>query len=173
MSINTPSVFTGTPQFPQGATFGGTVTLPAASVGNSNITGVIDASKQEHRIGTHYAQAGGTAIVAATVDCGVVYGATGSLVSLRAALTGSVTAGDYTVTIDLHRSTGGGAFATVLSSTIVLDSSSVIRVAEAAAFSSTAILTGDLLRLVVTVAGTTGSQSQGLVVQLLRDEKPS
>lgn len=157
--------------------FGGTVDFPAGGIVNEDVSSLaaIAASKTIHQRAFVYRQATGTAVVAETAyDWFVVFGATGSLVDLRAAVTGAIATGaDRTVTIDLQKSTGGGAFATVLTAPIVLDDASVIRVAEAASgFSSTSLVAGDILRLTVAVAGAAGAQAQGLVVTLNATESP-
>lgn len=129
----------------------------------------IAASKLVHEHALNYAQAPGAAIVAATVDLHIVRGATGKTVSMDAVVTGAIaTGGDRTVTIDLQRSTAGGAFATVLSSTIVLNNASVLRVAQPAVVNASlsALIVGDILRATVAVAGVAGAQGQGLEVSI-------
>lgn len=152
-----------------------TLTIPDSTVTNAKVSAsaAIAATKLEHQFPVHYSQAPGSAIVAATTDLHIVYGATGTIVQFEAAITGSVTAGDYTATLDLQKSTGGGSFASVLSASLVLDSANTIRVPESATLSSTSLVDGDILRLVVTVAGTTGSQSQGLIARVFLREVPA
>jgi hypothetical protein len=65
------------------------------------------------------------------------------------------TGGDF-VKVDLKKSTGAGAFATVLSAVITLNSGSTLLVAQAAALSNAALTTGDQLAIVVTTSGTSG-----------------
>lgn len=146
-------------------------TPPDQSIADAAIdaNAAIQASKMEHQHAIHYAQAPGSAIVAATQDVHIVRGAEGLIVGLDAAITGAV-ANDVsrTVTIDLQKSTAGGAFATALTSTIEFTSSSTIRTATAAVMdgSQDDLVVGDILRIVVTVAGGSGSQAQGLQVTL-------
>jgi phosphoribosylpyrophosphate synthetase len=100
--------------------------------------------------------------------------ATGTLLKFSAAITETIATGaDRTVTVDLHKSTGAGAFATVLSSTIGFTSSSVLLTKSNAGFSDTAILSGDILKVVVTVAGGAGNQALGLVTELILYEAPT
>lgn len=91
--------------------------------------------------------------------------AAGTLMSFEVAITGAMT-GDRTVTIDLQRSTAGGAFATVLTATLGLSSSTVVRTATAATILTTAVADGDIYQIVVTVGGSTGTQPQGLIATL-------
>jgi hypothetical protein len=112
-----------------------------------------------------------TTVVALTRDIHIVRGAAGTLVGLQAAICGAIATGaDRTVTVDLQKSTGAGAFATVLSSTIGFTNASVLRTALSAVFSSTSLVAGDILRLVITVAGAAGAQATGLLVTLTMEE---
>jgi hypothetical protein len=76
------------------------------------------------------------------------------------------------VSIDLQRSTLGGAYATVLSTPIVISASSTNRVAIAAAIASPDLVTGDMLRYVVTISGS-GTQAVGLLVSSHIVEDPN
>lgn len=97
----------------------------------------------------------------------------GVLQQLAAAITEVIATGaDRTVTIDLQKSTGGGAFASVLSSTLVFNSSSTLRLASLAALNTTTFIAGDLFKLTVTVAGAAGAQAQGLTIHLAAYEAP-
>ena len=124
----------------------------------------IDHSKVEHRYALDYAQAPGTAIVAATIDLHTAYSA-GGVLAIKGTVTGVIATGaDRTVTIDLHKSTAGGAFATVLAAPIVLDNTNVLRTPEAGTVTVTTFVADDLLRLLITVAGAAGNQGEGLSV---------
>ncbi len=112
-----------------------------------------------------------TEVVSVTKDIHIVRGATATLVGLQAAICGTIATGaDRTVTVDLQRSTGGGAFATVLSSTIQFTDASTLRTAVSAVISSAGLVAGDILRLVVIVAGSAGNQALGLLVTLTYTE---
>ncbi len=113
-----------------------------------------------------------TTIAAYTSILHIVRGGEGTLLGFEAAICGTVPTGDHTVTVDLKKSTGAGAFATVLSSTIGFDSSSVLRTAVAAVINpvSLSLVDGDILEVVVTVAGSTSSQGAGLSVTLTYEE---
>jgi hypothetical protein len=101
-----------------------------------------------------------------------IYGATGSIVAVVAQVTGVKSTGGDSVVIDLQKSTGGGAFATVLSATITLNSSSTILVQQFATVLTTGaqnFVVGDVFKLIVTASG---SSTQGLVVSVVRTETP-
>lgn len=111
--------------------------------------------------------AAATTVTALTVEGPIILGATGGLIKMSASINGAIaTGGDRTVTVDLHKSTGAGAFATVLSSTIVFTNATVLRTATAAVISSASLVAGDILRVIVTVAGAAGAQATGLNVSL-------
>lgn len=153
----------------KGSVIATSLPVPSGTITNSMVAGSadIDATKLEHQHSLTYSQVTGTAVVSETKDVMIVRGATGTLVQMEACITGAIATGaDRTVTVDLHKSTGAGAFATVLSSTIVFSNTDALRTLEQAAFSSTALVDGDILRVVVTVAGAAGAQAQGLVVTL-------
>lgn len=111
-----------------------------------------------------------TAIAAVTKWIHIVRGSTGTLVGFEAAI--AVLASDVsrTVTVDLHKSTGGGSFSTILSATIGFTTSSTVRTPVPAVFSNAAIVDGDILAIVVTVAGGSGTQATGLTCTLTYEE---
>lgn len=152
-------------------------TPPTGSITNAAITGsagnYVDASKLVHRFDLGYAQVPGTAVVAETRDLRIIRGLTGTISSVEASVTGAIaTGGDRTVTVDLQKSTGAGAFATVLSGVITLNSSSTLRAVSTATISSASVVDGDILRIVIAVAGAAGSQAQGLCVSVTLQEDP-
>ncbi len=114
-----------------------------------------------------------TTVIAATEDIHIVRGATGTLVGFEASINGAIATGaDRTITVDLHKSTGGAAFATVLSSTIGFTNVSTLRTAVAAVINaaSAALVDGDQLAIIVTVAGAASAQATGLSVTLTYTE---
>lgn len=142
------------------------ITIPNGGITNPMIATAagIEATKLEHQYSFGHYQTTGTAVVAAVQDFFIAR-STGTIVQFEAAVTGAIaTGGDRTVTCDLQKSTAAGAFATVLSSTIVLDNTSVLRTLEAGTISGTTFIDGDILRFVITVAGAAGNQAQGVIV---------
>lgn len=106
-----------------------------------------------------------TTIAALTKLAHIVRGATGTLVGFEVAHMVAGT-GDRTVSVDVKKSTGGGAFATVLSSVAQILVASTVRVPIAGVFSNATIVGDDILEFVVTLGGTTGSYPQGLIATL-------
>jgi hypothetical protein len=147
--------------------------LELFNVSDSHISGTaaIATRKMLHRYRVDYSQATGTAVVTLASYALCICKGTGTVRSFEAAIIGAIATGaDRTVTIDLHKSTGAGAFATILSATVVFTNVSTIRVVSTATISDTALADGDMLYLTVTVAGAAGAQAQGLVCMLEYDE---
>jgi len=138
---------------------------------NVDASAAIATRKMLHRHRESYSQPTGTAVVTLASHAMVICKGAGTVKSLEAAIIGAIATGaDRTVTLDLHKSTGAGAFATILSATVVFTNVSTIRVITTASISDTALADGDFLYLTVTVAGAAGNQAQGLVVMLEYDE---
>jgi hypothetical protein len=97
----------------------------------------------------------------------------GTIVAFEAFIAVVATDVSRTVTVDLHKSTGAGAFATILSATIGFTNASAVRTAVAGTPSSATLAAGDILKAVVTVAGGVGTQAKGLTLRLIVDENPS
>jgi hypothetical protein len=96
-----------------------------------------------------------------------------TIISFEAFIAVQATDASRTVTVDLHKSTGGGAFATALSATAGITNATAVRTAVAGTVSSASGVAGDIYKAVVTVAGGVGTQAKGLTVRLIIDENPS
>lgn len=151
--------------------------VPAGAIGNAEIsTSVaerIAAAKLVHQFPASARQVHGTDVVARTEIIHIAKGA-GTVAEFSAAVTAIAAEGDKSLTVDLQKSTGGGAFATLLAAPIAIDAS------EAALTKYTATLVvsptyvaGDLLAVVVTVAGSEETQSQGLAAVAMLQENPA
>ncbi len=114
-----------------------------------------------------------TAVAALTKWVASVRGVTGTLIAVKSAIAVVATGADRTITVDLQKSTGAGAFATVLSGTMGFTNVSAVRTFVAGTFSVATLLAGDILEVIVTVAGGAGAQATGLTVQLIYTEDPS
>lgn len=113
-----------------------------------------------------------TTVAALTKLIHIVKGQAGTLVQLTAAVVTAATGADRTVNVDLKKSTGGGAFATVLTATILFNNTSVALTPESVSgFTSDELAADDILELVVTVAGAAGNQAIGLIVTLTFEEE--
>lgn len=148
---------------------------PASSIGGTAINSAdpVPATKLEGEFNLSYSQDG--AVVADTAYLRIIRGATADVVAVEACVTETIATGaDRTVNVDLQKSTGAGAFATILTATIELDNASVLRTVSTGALTGgAALVDGDLLRLVVTVAGAAGNQAEGLLVTVTLREDAS
>jgi len=131
----------------------------------------IDATKLIHQFPLRYSQAPGTAVIAETTHLHITR-ATGTVVSIEAMTPTPATGADRTVSIDLQKSTAGGAFASILSAPITLNNSTTARAVVTVTIANTALVDGYFLELVVTVAGAVGNQAQGLLVTVTLRESP-
>ena len=158
-------------------TITGNLYPPQSSIKNAHISGDtsdrIAAAKVVHQytLDEELAEQA-TTVTAVERLIHIVRGATATLEAVEAIVVTAPT-GDYTVTVDLQKSTGGGAFATVLSATMQFSSSSTALTPVVASLSSTSLVDGDVLKLVVTVSGTTGAQAKGLLASVTITEQPS
>ncbi len=110
-------------------------------------------------------------VVAATVPIHTVRGATGTIIAIEATVTTAATT-PKSLTIDLKKSTGGGAFATVLTGVMTIDSTTTVRTIIAGALAATTLVDGDHLQLVIAVSGASGTQSKDLSVTVQIEEAP-
>lgn len=151
-----------------------TFNAPAGSIGDAAIkaTAGIDATKLEHQFDIGLAQPPGTDVVAETRDLRIIHGSSGEVVAVKAAITGAVATGaDRSVTIDLQKGNVATGFASILASTLPFVSTDTLRAVKQAAIANPNLAIGDILRLVVTVAGVAGNQAKGLIVSVtLRED---
>jgi len=154
------------------------LTAPAGSISNTAIAAgstnnYVAASKLEHQFPIVSRQASGSDVVAVSELVHIARGP-GRLLAVEAVAETAPTGGDLTTTVDVLKSTGGGAFSSILSSTFDIDSSSADRVPELGTLTgSPTYADGDILKTVVTVSGSTGSQAAGLCVTIWAYEEPT
>ncbi|NDD52977.1 hypothetical protein EBZ39_03715 [bacterium] len=115
----------------------------------------------------------GAADVSGTVATGnarvFVALAAGTLQQVSIVMDTAPTSSD-TVVIDVFKSTGGGSYATVLSSTFTMNNTRTNRTVYTATIADASFVAGDIYRVNWTVTGTSG---QGLLVVLHGDVNPS
>jgi hypothetical protein len=144
------------------------LTIPAGSVSDAQVPAGanINANKlQHHEEISVQLFAPGTTIVNVTQLLHINRSTTATVIDVRAAITTQATGGDRTVTVDVQKATGGGAFATIMSSTVNITNSTAINTSvDGSVGAAGALVAGDVLQIVVTVAGAAGAQAKGLVV---------
>lgn len=145
------------------------------NLNNANFGGTggnaLAAAKQEHEHRKTVGVSTSTTVTATDFPLFIARSA-GVLISFEAVITGTIAVAPATCTIDLQRSTGGGAYATVLSGTITFSSADTARVLKTATISTTAVADGDHYIAVVTVVGG-GTQNIGLMITLTHREGTS
>jgi hypothetical protein len=143
----------------------GSVVLPADCVTDTNVNGSspLAAAKTRHRHLRTLAQAHGTA---ATAERRVVHvaHAAGTVSAFRV---GPVVAavGDSTATLDLYKNG-----TTVLSGTVVVNSSKAAYSKTTGTVSSAAYVAGDVFEVVQTISAGTGTLPQGVFADAVFDE---
>lgn len=153
----------------QGTLSPSVISLPANSVNNASIVASagVSASKVQQQRNIQYGQVIGSAAAAANIPVFRCNGVTGEIKSVKASLV-TIPSGDKTVTVDVKKNG-----TTVLSSTIQLDSGNTTLVAEAGTLSVTSLAAGDILTVVVTTGGSTGTNPDGLLVNVVVEEDPA
>lgn len=139
------------------------LSAPASCIGDTNIDGSnpITALKQQHQHQKTYKQSNGSASVSDRQVIHVAYGATGSVVAVRA---GVVTAqvGGATLTIDLKKNG-----TSILTGTFQVTSAQAAFALVGGSIASASYVTGDVFEVVVTAATGGGTQGQGLFVDVI------
>lgn len=148
---------------------------PSSSIDNAAIkaSAGIDASKIIHRHSVNVELFGPAVTITALTKLLHIAHAAGTLVAFKAFLITNPTGADRTVSVDLQKSTAGGAFATVLTTKAEFTDTSVDRTVVAAVIATTAYIAGDLFQVVVTVAGAAGAQALGLHATMMTSENPT
>ncbi len=150
------------------------VDLPSLTNQHIAASAGIIANKIQHQktVSVELAEAG-TAVAAITKLLTSTV-STGTLRAFEGTIVVQATGADRTVTVELLKSTGGGAFATVLSTTVDITDSTTILVPTAATIDSSklTVADGDIFEITVVVAGAASAQAKGLVATLVFDEDP-
>lgn len=155
--------------------FGGNVTLPGSTITDDTIelAANIDADKLQHRHVVKYYQVAGTDVASQTAPIHIALA--DGLVRYVKIMPITVPSGggvDKVYTVDIQKSTGAGAFATILSSAYTINSSKVARTVYTATLDSAQddYSAGDSFQVVIAASGSTGSQGQGVIVAVYFDE---
>jgi hypothetical protein len=178
MSVELPIEMRGNPWiFYNTVTFAGAVGLPESimEAKHWNDSGdPLEATNVVHQSPLKHVQKHGTDVVAVTE---YLFEARKSTEVLDVvAGVGTAPTGDYTVTIDVQKYSSSAWSSIVNGGAQTIDNSDTADTAISLTLSGTAgvttLATGELLRVVVTVSGTSGTQAQGLLVQARVHEQP-
>ncbi len=134
----------------------------------------IAVSKLVNRVLAEYRVADGTNVAATSGDGVPIYTCTqaggATLKSVTVVCPDAPSGGDLAFTVDVHKADVGAAAATVLSGAISYSSTQSDYEQESGTISTATIDDGDTLLVVVAVSGSTGTQGQGLIVQVEFEE---
>lgn len=136
----------------------------SGSITDTHVSGTaaISATKMVHQYAVEVELYGPTTTVAALTKLFHIAQSAGTIVAFKAFVITPATGADRTVNVDLQKSTGAGAFATVLSATAIFNNGSSARTLASGTVSSPSYIASDLFQVVVTVAGAAGNQALGL-----------
>jgi len=98
--------------------------------------------------------------------------ASGSWVSMEAIAVTKATS-NRTLTIDLQKATASTTFATILTSTIALSTSTTNKTVASAVINNTSMSDGDIWRATWTTGGSSGTNAKGVLLTLCYDENAS
>lgn len=146
------------------------VVLPANTIGDANVSAIspLETTKTRRRFNKLFAQSVGSAAADMTGHVlHVVYGATGSVIAIRAGVVVAA-AGNSTVTVDVKKNG-----TSILTGVITLDSGNTIYVVEAGSIASAGLVAGDVLTVVLDATVGSGTLPQGVFVDVVIDEDPS
>lgn len=135
-----------------------TFTPPSGSITNASVVALagIAASKLQKRTYAQYAQLHGTAATTVRIVIHRVKGATGTINSFKC-LTSVLNIGAATISVQLKKNGSN-----ILSSATVLDTGNTAFIAEdAAGFTSSALVAGDVLEVDITATAGGGTLGQG------------
>lgn len=149
----------------------GTIQVSPEAVSDQHVKGAanIAETKLQHRVVVRYAQAGGTNIadgqeIVYTMQAG------GTIAAVQAFIETPPTGDGNETTVDVHKSTGAGAFATVLSDVITFaqDTNDAYSV-SAADIASAAVADGDTLKIIIDAAATNPGQGICVIIVIHED----
>jgi hypothetical protein len=154
-----------------------TMTLPAGSVKNSawssTPTDRLSPDNMVLPIVVRHVQAAGADVATKTEPCHAAH-ADGTLEAVDIFVTTAPTGGDKAFTVDFQKSTGGGAFATMFSAVVTINSSKTAKTVYPATLAAgVTYVAGDVFQWVITASGSTGSQGQGLCCVAKLRENPA
>lgn len=172
-----PNVFADDIEFQGVVSFGGTVGLPPATVGNAAFSS-LTADRLAYGKVVHYSQkvhqiAPATTVTTQTVAIHFAYGA-GSISHVWINPCTSPTGGDLQYTVDVKKSSDGSSTKTsILSAAVTISSADASDTQQAATVTTSTFAAKDILWVVITTSGSTGTQGTGLVVSVGIIENPT
>lgn len=149
----------------------GLVTIPAGCLGSSHLSSTErwTAAQCVHELARASARALGSDITNSSELIHVAR-VSGNIGTVRVSVITAPAGGNQAFTVDLHKSTGGGAFASVLSSAYTVDNSKTNSTTYTISPSNPTYAAGDIFKVVWIVSGSTGNQAQGAIAEVFFEE---
>ena len=175
--MGSPSVIRGDVQFTGKVTFADDVVLPNEVVGNESIDSdsPLDTSKTIHRFVVPYRQNNGANIAAATFALATLNNLNGGRISrITATITGVKATGDRQVSIAVSSVSTPGGSPAAIADTVMLDAATDLYDPTDITITddTTLYAQGTTFICAVTVSGSTGTQPQGLLIEMQIDQEP-
>lgn len=151
------------------------MTVPANTITDAmiNASAEIAASKQVHYHPLHFSVCDG-ADVASTTGDGIsihtVKGATATVKAVQVICNDAPSGGDKAFTVDVKKAGSGVSPTSILTGTIAVANGSTDYAVASGTIASPALTVGQTLLVVVAVSGSTGTQGQGLSVNVWLEE---
>lgn len=164
-------------EFEGTVTFSGSAVLPAGSVTNSSFssssTNRLASEKVVHRVDLEYSQVNGTSVVSETKLLRLCR-ASGTVLGVKVRPTTAPTGGDKQFTVDIQKaSDASGSWTSLLNAVVTVNSSSADNTLQTATLAATPTTAANqAIRVVITASGSTGTQGQGVLVQVWYEESP-
>jgi hypothetical protein len=152
----------------------GAIYIGAGTIGADHLSSTERwrAAQVVHELNGVSVQAPGTNVTAKTEIIHIARAA-GSIGTLKVAAITAPTGGNNAFSVDLQKSTGGGAFSSVLSAAYVMDNSKTSLTTYSISPSVTTYAAGDIFEVVWLISGSTGNQAQGAVAEAFFEEATS
>ena len=155
---------------------GTTLKLPPESLTDaywsSTAADALVVGKQRHRFAVPFPLTDGTDVTALTKLIHVAGGA-GKVTAIEVAPGETApNGGDKLWTVDVKKSTAGGAFATIIDTPKIINTTAVALTLQTVTIDASTYRIGDVFQVVVTVSGGSGNQGQGGCIVVWFDEEP-
>jgi hypothetical protein len=157
--------------FPGDVQFTGTIGLPTGSLTSAMVASAANVAeaKLQHRVHIQYNTPDGTDITTLTTPVFLAYkGCT--VLAVQALCIDNCAGGDKKFTVDVQKSTAGGAAASILTAALDFASKTDLTTYSATLSGTPTLVATDMLQVVTTVSGSTGDQGQGLIVDIVLKE---
>lgn len=157
--------------FPGDVQFTGTIGLPTGSITSAMIASAANVAeaKLQHRIHVQYNVADGADLTTVIMPVFLAYkGCT--VLAVQAMCIDVCEGGDKKFTVDVLKSTAGGAAASILTAALDFAGKTDLTTYSATLSGTPTLIATDMLQVTITVSGSTGNQGQGLIVDIVLKE---